>query len=97
MINEIRIFSPATVSNVACGFDVLGFALESIGDEMIVRKTTQKGLTINNVSGFDLPMDIKKNIATNKTTVIRIPLTTRFRAIRLLLLLGCNLSCIINK
>jgi len=63
MINEIRIFSPATVSNVACGFDVLGFALESIGDEMIVRKTTQKGLTINNVSGFDLPMDIKKNVA----------------------------------
>ena len=47
MINEIRIFSPATVSNVACGFDVLGFALESIGDEMIVRKTVQKGLTIN--------------------------------------------------
>ena len=64
MINEIRVFSPATVSNVACGFDVLGFALESIGDEMIVRKTTQKGLTINNVSGFDLPMDIKKNVAT---------------------------------
>ena len=50
MINEIRVFSPATVSNVACGFDVLGFALESIGDEMIVRKTTQKGLTINNVN-----------------------------------------------
>ena len=64
MMNEIRVFSPATVSNVACGFDVLGFALESIGDEMIVRKTAQKGLTINNVSGFDLPMDIKKNIAT---------------------------------
>ncbi|MDG2173792.1 MAG: homoserine kinase [Flavobacteriaceae bacterium] len=64
MINEIRIFSPATVSNVACGFDVLGFALDSIGDEMIVRKTAQKGLIINNVSGFDLPMDIKKNVAT---------------------------------
>ena len=47
MINEIRIFSPGTVSNVACGFDVLGFALESIGDEMIVRKTVQKGLTIS--------------------------------------------------
>ena len=42
MINEIRVFSPATVSNVACGFDVLGFALDSIGDEMIVRKTAQK-------------------------------------------------------
>lgn len=27
-------FAPATVSNVACGFDVLGFALEQPGDEV---------------------------------------------------------------
>ena len=40
MHNEVRVFSPGTVSNVACGFDILGFPLESIGDEMIVRKTT---------------------------------------------------------
>jgi homoserine kinase len=25
-------FAPATVSNVACGFDVLGFALDAPGD-----------------------------------------------------------------
>ena len=30
-------FAPATVSNVACGFDVLGFALESPGDEVSAR------------------------------------------------------------
>ena len=30
-------FAPATVSNVACGFDVLGFALEAPGDEVMAR------------------------------------------------------------
>ena len=30
---EIRVFAPATVANVACGYDVLGFAIDSPGDE----------------------------------------------------------------
>ena len=38
MKNEIKIFSPATVANVACGFDVLGFCLDNKGDEMVIRK-----------------------------------------------------------
>ena len=61
MKNEVRVFSPGTVSNVACGFDILGFPLESIGDEMIVRKTTEKGIKINNFSDYKLPLDISKN------------------------------------
>ena len=43
-MNEVRIFSPATVANVGCGFDTLGFCLDSIGDEMIIRKKNQKEL-----------------------------------------------------
>ena len=62
-MNEIKIFSPATVSNVACGFDVLGFCLNSVGDEMIVRKTKEKGIRISKVEGFDLPLDAKSNVA----------------------------------
>ena len=34
MGNTIKITSPATVANVACGFDILGFALDGPGDEM---------------------------------------------------------------
>ena len=41
-MNQIKVFSPATISNVACGFDVLGFPIYSIGDEMIVKKTKKK-------------------------------------------------------
>ena len=62
-MNEIKIFSPATVSNVACGFDILGFSIESLGDEMIVKKTKKKGLKITKIEGFNLPKDIQKNVA----------------------------------
>ena len=62
-MKKIKIFSPATVSNVACGFDILGFPLESIGDEMIVTKSNIKGITITNIEGYDLPYDVNKNVA----------------------------------
>lgn len=61
--NEIKIFSPATVANVSCGFDVLGFCLNTIGDEMILRKTKEKGLKITKIEGFDLPYEPEKNVA----------------------------------
>ena len=63
MKKEIRIFSPGTVSNVSCGFDVLGFCLNSIGDEMVIRKTTQKGIHITKIDGYDLPYETQKNVA----------------------------------
>ena len=62
-MNEIKIFSPATVANVSCGFDVLGFCLESVGDEMVIRKTDQKGIRITKIKGFDLPYETEKNVA----------------------------------
>ncbi|MDO5971469.1 homoserine kinase [Flavivirga aquimarina] len=63
MKNEIKIFSPATVANVACGFDVLGFCLDSIGDEMVIRKTDKKGIHITKIEGFDLPFEASLNVA----------------------------------
>lgn len=62
-MNEIKIFSPATVANVSCGFDVLGFCLDTIGDEMIIRKIDQKGIFISHVEGFDLPYKTSLNVA----------------------------------
>ena len=37
IMDSVTAFAPATVSNVACGFDVLGFPLESPGDEVTAR------------------------------------------------------------
>ena len=62
-ISEIKIFSPASVANVSCGFDVLGFCLEPIGDEMIIRKTKSQGVKITKIEGQKLPLDIRKNVA----------------------------------
>ena len=62
-MNEIKIFSPGTVSNVACGFDVLGFCLDNVGDEMIIRKTAKKGIYITKIEGYDLPYETDKNVA----------------------------------
>ncbi|NRB59091.1 MAG: homoserine kinase [Winogradskyella sp.] len=63
MSKEIRIFSPATVANVACGFDVLGFCLDTIGDDMVIRKTEGKGIKITKIEGYDLPFEPEKNVA----------------------------------
>lgn len=60
---EIRVFCPATIANVSCGFDVLGLALDSVGDEMVVRKTKEKGIKITKLVGQDLPMDTLQNVA----------------------------------
>ena len=61
--NEIKIFSPATIANISCGFDVLGLALETVGDEMVIRKTPEKGIKITKLTGQDLPTETLQNVA----------------------------------
>jgi len=62
-MNEIKLFCPASVANVSCGFDVLGFCLDPIGDEMIIRKTAEKGIRITKIEGQDLPLEAHNNVA----------------------------------
>lgn len=62
-MNEVSIFSPATVSNVVCGFDCLGFALAQPHDEMTVRKIEEKVIRIENRDGYELPTDPARNVA----------------------------------
>ncbi|CAM3512382.1 homoserine kinase [Flavobacterium gelidilacus] len=62
-MNEIKIFCPATIANLNCGFDILGLCLEGIGDEMIIRKSTEKGVKITKIVGANLPFETGKNVA----------------------------------
>jgi homoserine kinase len=64
-VAPITAFAPATVSNVACGFDVLGFALESPGDEVTARLTEDGKVRIDDIvnDGGRLPRDAAKNTA----------------------------------
>lgn len=66
MANEIRVFASATVANVASGFDIFGFALNTPGDEVRVKLTHKPGITLSSISGDNgvLPLDPAKNTTT---------------------------------
>ncbi len=52
-------FAPASVGNVAIGFDILGFAVDALGDRVTVARTREQGVTIRRASGVagDLPLE----------------------------------------
>lgn len=60
---KVKIFCPATVANVSCGFDVLGLCLDNVGDEMIVERSLQKGVRIKEITGAELPLESAQNVA----------------------------------
>ncbi|EGJ72457.1 Homoserine kinase [Bacteroides coprosuis DSM 18011] len=62
-MNQIKLFCPATIANVSCGFDVLGLCLESVGDEMLFEKSAEKGIRIQEIIGADLPLEVEQNVA----------------------------------
>ena len=43
-MESIKVFASATVANVACGFDILGFAINEPGDEVLVRLSKEPGV-----------------------------------------------------
>jgi homoserine kinase len=63
-MQSVTAFAPATVSNVGCGFDVLGFAIDGPGDEVTVR-FAERGITIDRIAddGGRLPRDPMRNTA----------------------------------
>jgi len=63
-MDSVTAFAPATVSNVACGFDVLGFALSAPGDEVTAR-FADDGVRIDDITGDQgrLPRDAARNTA----------------------------------
>lgn len=61
-LRSVTVLSPATVANIVCGFDVLGFALNEPLDELTVSFSETKGVTIVNRDDFDLPTVAEKNV-----------------------------------
>lgn len=62
-MKEIKVFAPATVANVVCGFDVLGFAVNEPGDEVLMKLTDRPGVRLLRITGDDgrLPLNAEKN------------------------------------
>lgn len=63
-MKKIKVFAPATVANLGCGFDVLGMAVGGAGDVLEIGMERGDGLVINNLSGVGLPEDIEQNVVT---------------------------------
>jgi homoserine kinase len=63
----IKIKAPATVANMVCGFDILGFAVRNPYDEMEIRwmerKQNEPSISLINIDAYQLPSDPEKNVA----------------------------------
>ncbi len=61
----IAVYAPGSVSNVACGFDVMGFALDEPGDIVVAEPQDASGVSIAAIHGDDgrLTLDPRKNTA----------------------------------
>ncbi len=64
-MKTIKAFAPATVANVCCGFDILGFSVDFPGDEVILTLKDEPGIVITSIEGDDgrLPREALRNTA----------------------------------
>lgn len=63
-MKKIRIFAPASIANMGCGFDVMGMAMDAVGDVITMEIEDGLGLSIINNSGIDLPVNVEMNVMT---------------------------------
>lgn len=62
-MDQIRVHSPATVSNVVCGFDCLGFALSEPYDDITLRLIDEPAIRIRHNDSYGLPTEPERNVA----------------------------------
>jgi len=64
-VQQATAFAPASVGNVAIGFDILGFSVDALGDRVTVARRSEPGVSIRATRGVvsDLPMEPEKNTA----------------------------------
>ncbi|HOO14161.1 MAG TPA: homoserine kinase [Candidatus Marinimicrobia bacterium] len=64
-MKSVTVFAPATVANVACGFDIFGFAVNEPGDVAKVTLRENPGVEITRITGDNgkLPRTAEKNTA----------------------------------
>ncbi len=62
-MSTIKVYAPATVANLVCGFDVLGMALHRPDDLMTLSLRDEPGLVIQHADEYQLPVEPEKNVA----------------------------------
>ena len=64
MKKSLRVFAPASIANLGCGFDIMGLALDDVGDILDLVATEGNGLSITNATDVPLPEDPEMNVIT---------------------------------
>lgn len=62
-MKKVKVFAPATVANLVCGFDILGMALNDPQDEMIVSLSEEPGIRIQHKDDYGLSELPSENVA----------------------------------
>jgi len=80
VLNDVTAFAPATVANVAIGFDILGHTVEAVGDRVRVRRIEAAEVRILKVTGVagELPVDPPKNTAGRAVQALHAELGLRY-------------------
>jgi homoserine kinase len=62
-LDTIKVFAPATVANVSCGFDIFGLAVDNPGDEVILKRRNDDKIVIQEITGDNgkLTLDETRN------------------------------------
>jgi homoserine kinase len=65
IFTRVTAFAPASVANVAIGFDILGFSVDALGDRVTLTRSARPGVVIKAIRGVveDLPLEAEKNTA----------------------------------
>ncbi len=77
-MDSIKVFSPASVANLSCGFDVLGLALDTKGDEIAVKKIKEKKIVIKHTDHYGLPLTVEENVSGKAAHAIMVDLNLDF-------------------
>ena len=62
-MKEVKVFAPATIANLVCGFDILGMAINSPFDDMTLSLRDEPGICIKHTDDYNLPEATEKNVA----------------------------------
>lgn len=64
-MKKIRVFAPASIANMGCGFDIMGLALDEVGDVLeISAEEGEDGISIENATDVPLPEEVEANVVT---------------------------------
>jgi len=64
-VEVVRVFAPASIGNLGPGFDVLGLAIQGLGDLVEAKRRNSRGVVISEIIGCSngLSRDVQKNTA----------------------------------